>query len=99
MKNENYVGSIQSGLLILVTLGSLLYSIYASRIHTHQVENTVICVLIGLALGTISTFLGIGGGPINLTVLSFFFSMDTKKQLPIRSISSCFRSSQACFSR
>lgn len=79
VKNENYVGSIQSGLLILVTLGSLLYSVYVSRIHTHKIENTIVCLLIGLALGTISTFLGIGGGPINLTVLSFFFSMDTKK--------------------
>jgi uncharacterized membrane protein YfcA len=79
VKNENYVGSVQAGLLILVTLGSLLYSIYASRIHTHQIENAVICLLIGLALGMVSTFLGIGGGPINLTVLFFFFSMDTKK--------------------
>jgi uncharacterized membrane protein YfcA len=32
-----------------------------------------------LLLGAISSFLGIGGGPINLTVLSFFFAMDTKR--------------------
>lgn len=31
-----------------------------------------------LALGIMSSFLGIGGGPINLVVLYFFFSMDTK---------------------
>ena len=35
-------------------------------------------VAIGLALGIMSSFLGIGGGPINLVVLYFFFSMDTK---------------------
>ena len=35
-------------------------------------------MIIGLLLGIISSFLGIGGGPINLKVLSFFFSMDTK---------------------
>ena len=29
-------------------------------------------------LGIISSFLGIGGGPINLVVLFFFFSMPTK---------------------
>ena len=36
------------------------------------------CVAIGLALGICSSFLGIGGGPINLVVLFYFFSMDTK---------------------
>ena len=40
--------------------------------------NPVICVVIGLVLGILSSFLGIGGGPINLVVLFFFFSMDTK---------------------
>ena len=33
---------------------------------------------IGLVLGIMSSFLGIGGGPINLVVLYFFFSMDAK---------------------
>lgn len=33
---------------------------------------------IGLALGICSSFLGIGGGPINLVVLYYFFNMDTK---------------------
>ena len=36
------------------------------------------CLFIGLVLGVLSSFLGIGGGPINLVVLFFFFSMDTK---------------------
>ena len=38
----------------------------------------VVCVCIGLVLGLLSAFLGIGGGPINLAVLYYFFSMDTK---------------------
>ena len=41
-------------------------------------ENKAACVVIGLGLGCMSSFLGIGGGPINLVVLYFFFSMDTK---------------------
>ena len=32
----------------------------------------------GVVLGIMSSFLGIGGGPINLVVFYFFFSMDTK---------------------
>ena len=40
--------------------------------------NAGICIAIGLVLGILSSFLGIGGGPINLVVLFYFFSMDTK---------------------
>ena len=36
------------------------------------------CFVIGLCLGVVSSFLGIGGGPINLVVLYYFFSMQTK---------------------
>ena len=35
-------------------------------------------LVIGMVLGLMSSFLGIGGGPINLVVLFYFFSMDTK---------------------
>lgn len=77
--NENHLGAVQAGLLIIVTLGALLYSIYSNKIHTHHIKSILACCLIGLALGMVSSFLGIGGGPINLTVLFFFFSMDTKK--------------------
>ena len=43
-----------------------------------QVKNSLVCVAVGLTLGIMSSFLGIGGGPINLVVLYFFFSMETK---------------------
>jgi uncharacterized membrane protein YfcA len=35
--------------------------------------------LIGILLGSVASFLGIGGGPINLAILYLFFSMDSKK--------------------
>lgn len=79
LNNENHVGAAQSAVLLLITVGSLLYSIFSSKIHTHEVKSYFSCILIGLLLGVLSSFLGIGGGPINLTVLFFFFSMDTKK--------------------
>lgn len=41
-------------------------------------KSRLVCGAIGLVLGVMSSFLGIGGGPINLVVLFFFFSMDTK---------------------
>ena len=72
------VGGVQAVALGIITLGTLLYTINKSRITTHTTSNKVACVAIGLVLGIMSSFLGIGGGPINLVVLGFFFSMDTK---------------------
>lgn len=76
--DKDMVGAVQAACLLVITLGTLIYTIKKDRIHTHHVTNPVICVLIGLVLGILSSFLGIGGGPINLVVLFFFFSMDTK---------------------
>ena len=42
-------------------------------------KHPLACVVIGLALGMMSSFMGIGGGPFNLVVLSYFFSMGTKE--------------------
>lgn len=76
--NQNAVGAVQAGCLAVVTLGTLVYTLYKSRIKTHRVQGQAVCLLIGALLGLMSSFLGIGGGPINLVVLFFFFSMDTK---------------------
>ena len=64
--------------LAVITLGTLLYTIFKSRIAPRRVEGAGLCLCIGLVLGIMSSFLGIGGGPINLVVLFFFFGMDTK---------------------
>ena len=77
-QDPNTVGAVQALCLAAVTLGTLLYTVNKSRIRTHSVQNPALCVVIGLCLGCMSSFLGIGGGPINLVVLYFFFSMDTK---------------------
>ena len=61
-----------------MTLGTLVYTIYKARIKTYRIVNPVVCICIGIFLGVLSSFLGIGGGPINLVVLFFFFSMSTK---------------------
>ncbi len=72
------VGAVQSGFLLFITLGALLYTIFKSRIVTWHITNKMLCILAGLFLGVLSSFLGIGGGPINLILLSFLFSMETK---------------------
>lgn len=76
--NGNTVGAIQAAVLALITIGTLIYTIFKEKIQTLKLDNKPMCLLIGFILGILSSFLGIGGGPINLIVLYFFFSMETK---------------------
>ena len=76
--NQNAVGAVQAGCLALITLGTLAYTLCKSHFRTRNVQSKPLCAGIGLLLGVLSSFLGIGGGPINLVVLYYFFSMDTK---------------------
>ena len=77
--NENFVGMVQAIVLIGVTGITFVYTIFKKKIHTLTLNNAAVCVIVGLVLGIMSSFLGIGGGPINLMVLGFLFSMSTKE--------------------
>lgn len=77
--NQNRVGALQAACLLAVTLGTLAYTLMKRKIKTRRVKSRYACLAIGLGLGMCSSFLGIGGGPINLVVLYFFFSMETKE--------------------
>lgn len=72
------VGAVQAVCLLAVTVGTLLYTIGKEKIVTRRLNSATICVVLGLLLGAMSAFLGIGGGPINLVVLYYCFSMSTK---------------------
>ena len=76
---DQIVGVIQALVLGLLVLGTLIYVRNKARIRTKNVKNPALAVVIGLALGMCSSFLGIGGGPMNLAVLYYFFSMGTKQ--------------------
>lgn len=76
--DPNMAGAVQASILLVITLGTLVYTINKERIATRQVSSVVACAVIGLVLGACSSFLGIGGGPINLVVLFYFFTMSTK---------------------
>ena len=76
---DQLVGMIQAIVLGLMVLGTLVYVRNKARIRTKDVRSTSVAVVIGLLLGMCSSFLGIGGGPMNLAVLYYFFSMGTKQ--------------------
>lgn len=79
LSDSSRVGAIQAFVLMVITVGTLLYTIFKEKIHTKNLENKVVIFVIGIVLGIMSSFLGIGGGPINLVVLFYFFSMETKQ--------------------
>ncbi len=76
--DQNRIGAIQASCLLVITFGTLVYTIKKKNIKTHHVSGMVPSAIIGAVLGVFSSFLGIGGGPINLVALFFFFSMNTK---------------------
>lgn len=77
--NDALIGSIQSISLAILTLSVLIFTICKHKIPSWNFRNFGISLFIGVLLGAIASFLGIGGGPINLAVLYLFFSMDSKK--------------------
>lgn len=70
--------SLQLGLVIvlnLVLMGSMYRrSLYQGVLHRHP----AFLVLVGLGLGFTASFLGIGGGALNLMVLFYFFHFTPK---------------------
>ncbi|BCJ96289.1 hypothetical protein acsn021_38580 [Anaerocolumna cellulosilytica] len=76
--DKNMIGAIQAVCLFIITIGTLVYSLHKARINTYQMTSPIMCLLLGSILGMLSSFLGIGGGPVNLVVLYYFFSMSTK---------------------
>lgn len=78
LNDKNTIGAIQATVLLVITVGTLVYCINKNHIVTRNVKSKSVVFMIGIILGIMSSFLGIGGGPINLIVLYFFFSMETK---------------------
>lgn len=77
--SENIIGVIQSIILLIINVVIIFYMKNKSSIRTLKINNRDICILIGLSLGIISSFLGIGGGPLNIAVLYYFLSMSAKE--------------------
>ena len=71
-------GAAQSAAILLMCAGVLAYLFTKEHIRAHKIDHPAPIAGTGLALGVLSSFLGIGGGPFNHVALSFLFGMDTK---------------------
>lgn len=70
------VTALQSLMLSLLLLAVIFY--VNSGIGGRKVRHKAAYAAIGLVLGALSSFLGIGGGPVNVAAFVFFFSVDIK---------------------
>lgn len=69
---------IQSSILFVINIAIYFYIKFKGLIKPLNVESLPLSGVIGCCLGTVSSFLGIGGGPINIAVLYIFYSSTPK---------------------
>lgn len=60
-------------ILVIITLIMALWA-SSSKVRTFHLHGNTVMLLTGIVLGLISTFLGIGGGPINTACFMLLFS-------------------------
>ncbi len=73
---ENHIaGGMQSIMLALILVVVLL----RDKLPDYDLKNPLAVFFVGLILGTTASFLGVGGGPINVMVLMLFLNMKIKE--------------------
>lgn len=77
--NPDTIGGIQAILLFCATLATFVYTVKKEHLTSRQITSPVFILLAGGLLGILGAFLGIGGGPFNVALLCYCFSMPTKK--------------------
>ena len=83
--SNNIVKLTQNIFLVFLLAFVLLYmNCWKSR-YSFKMKHWAGVLSAGLMLGMLSSFLGIGGGPINVAALSLFFSM-TVKEATVQSV-------------
>lgn len=87
---ENHIVKVIQAVLLGITLiFILIYTMNKEKYKSYHIQNKVSIFLVGMFLGSISVFLGIGGGPLNVSLLIWLFSYDMK-QATIYSIATIF---------
>lgn len=79
---EAGLSNINTRCIQAFVLASLLAAVcfyVAKKRKSFHLKNPVAIIFVGLLLGFAASFLGIGGGPINVAVLTLFFSLNMKE--------------------
>ena len=79
IQNSELVTLIQASILAILRVVIFIFVKYKHRFKTYQLKNPLMIIWVGLALGVLAAFLGIGGGPFNVAILTLLFSMNSKE--------------------
>ena len=86
--NNSLLKSIQGLALGILLVASVIY-VNTKNAKSFKLTKPVPIIIVGLTLGFIASFLGVGGGPINVAFLVLFFSM-TVKEAAVYSVGTIF---------
>ncbi len=86
---NNIVQIIQAVLLGITLILILIYTLNKQKFRHYRIQSKLAMLLVGVFLGGISVFLGIGGGPLNVASLMLLFSYEMK-EATIYSIATIF---------
>ena len=78
LPSTELVGASQAAVLIVLTAVVGIYTVNKAQVRSLNVTGAAPKAGIGLLAGMCWSFLGIGGGPFNLAILTFFFALETK---------------------
>lgn len=76
--NSKGVSILQSLMLIFLLAIVYVYINHKDKLKEFKVKSLILIFVVGLILGALASFLGIGGGPINVAIFALLFSMNTK---------------------
>lgn len=66
---SNFDSDLVRGFQAVILAILLVIVIFKDQLPIIQIENFIVTFIVGVMLGTIAAFLGIGGGPINVAIL------------------------------
>lgn len=69
---------LQNVILAILIIIVFYYMLNKNKIKSKNLNGMLISCIVGIFLGIVSSFLGIGGGPINVAIFMYLFSYDTK---------------------
>ncbi len=75
---NSIVTIVQNFVLAILILCVILYMKNKQKIKGKELKGIPVSLLVGVFLGVCSSFLGIGGGPINVALIIYLFSINTK---------------------
>lgn len=75
---NSIVTVVQNCVLAVLILCVFIYMKNKAKIKGRNLNGVVISLAVGIFLGICSSFLGIGGGPINVALIIYLFSVNTK---------------------